>query len=503
MSKWFCAAETLLVFSLAWLFCWYQQFTTPWIAGYDGYYHIKYAWLLRERGIFQEFPWAQFSLWTDNFSDKEFLFHVLLIPFTFFPDLVTGVKHAAVVFAALFIVSFNLILRLHRVPLRYLWVVLLLVAGDVFLFRLHLPRPHLLSMTFMLWMVHATVRQRYTLLAILSFLYAQSYTAIHMPLVLGIIFCAGQLLMRERVSWRSLVVPLLAVLVSILISPFFPNNLVVFYVQNFELAWQQLFWDINLFQGSELKPMPTRYFLTYNLPLLLPFMGALYLAVLYPSRTSRESKHLLAMAAAFIVMTMVSKRFVEYSYPVGLLFCACYCRDRWPELSWRALWSRTKLKTAICTALIAATATISGVFSYRNMHRDLSRVKPSRYEKGAEFLQQNTPPDSTVFTCDWDDSPELFYFNHHNRYMIFMDPLFMYSWSPQVWHTWMSVANGRTAERTADVLFHHFKIYYGLCTSQFHGLRRIIAKDPNLHIIYEDRAVYVFKVTEPPSEDKQ
>ena len=498
MSRWFCAAETLVIFALAWVLFYYLQFTTPWISGYDGYYHIKYAQLLREQGIFQEFPWAQFSLWREHFADKEFLFHVLLIPFTFGADLATGAKHAAVVFAAFFIANFNLMLRLHRVPLRYLWLALLLVAGDVLLYRLCLPRPHLLSMSFMLWLVHATVRQRYVLLAGLSFFYAHSYTAIHMPLVLGIIFCVGQLLMREKLSWPSLVVPTVAVLVSSLVSPFFPHNLVVFYVQNLELAQQQLFWNINLFQGTELKPMSTRYFFTYNLPLLVPLGGALYLSVLHPSKVSRETKQLLAMAAAFIVMTMVSKRFVEYSYPIGLLFCACYCRDRWGKIDRRVL-SQAKLKTVVSALLIIVIAGASAAASYRNLHRDLSRAKPSRYAQAAEFLQQHTPADTTVFTCDWDDAPELFYFNHHNRYMIFMDPLFMYSWSPQVWHIWIRIANGHTAERTAKILFDDLKIQYGLCTSNFHKLRQVIADDPHLHIIYEDKGVYVFRVTAPAS----
>ena len=498
MSRWLWLIESLVVFGLAWALFYYLQFTTPWISGFDGYYHIKYAWLLREHGIFQEFPWAQFSLWRDHFSDKEFLFHVLLIPFTFFDQLDTGAKHAAVVLAALFVVNFNIILRLHRVPLRYLWVLLLLVAGDVFLYRLCLARPHLLSMIFMLWLVHATVRQRYVLLAALSFVYVHSYTAIHMPIVLGIIFCAGQWLMREKISWRSATVPSLAVGVSSLVSPFFPHNLVVFYVQNLELAWQQLFWKINFYQGTELKPMPSRYFLTYNLPLLLPFGGALYLAVLHPTKVSRETKHLLAMAAAFIVMMMISKRFVEYSYPIGLLFCACYCRDRWGDVNWRALWSEAKLKTVGCALLILAMASATGVASYRNLYRDLTSTRPSFYEKGAQFLQQHTTAGETVFTCDWDDAPELFYFNHHNHYMIFMDPLFMYSWSPQTWHMWMGIANGRLGDRTADILFNDFKIKYGLCTNNFYKFQELIEQDPHMHIIYEDEYVYIFQVKEPP-----
>ena len=56
------------------------QFQTPWIPGYDGYYHIKFAQLLPSIGFSGEFPWAEQSLWARSFADKEFLFHVLVSP---------------------------------------------------------------------------------------------------------------------------------------------------------------------------------------------------------------------------------------------------------------------------------------------------------------------------------------------------------------------------------------------------------------------------------------
>lgn len=498
-----CVVETLVVFSLAWPLFYFLQFQAPYINGYDGYYHIKYAWLLRQQGIIQEFPWAQFSLWRDHFADKEFLFHVLLIPFTWFDNLASGAKHATVFFASVFVANFNLLLRLHRIPLRYLWLLLLLIAGDVFLYRLHLPRPHLLSMTFMLWLVHATVRQRYILLAVLSAIYVHTYTALHMPIVLGIIFCAGQLLMREKINWKSLQVPVLAVLCSALVSPFFPRNLTTFYVQNLELVWQNVFLQLNLDQGSELKPLPMRYLLFHNLSLMLPLCGALYLQAIRPRQLSRESQHLLAFAAVFLMMTMISKRFIEYCYPIGLLFCACYYRDRWGTLSMPALLRQARLKSWLAVVTVVVLLGTNAVVSYSHLVRGLATLpKPSKYEQAAQFLQQNTAAGATVFTCDWDDSPELFYFNHHNYYVTFMDPLFMYSWSPHSWYAWKKISLGSAGKDTAGILFNNFKVEHGICTSDFTGLRKVIDNEPHLSIIYEDEHTYVFKVTAPPDRNK-
>ena len=60
-----------LVFAGAWAFLHSLQFRTPYILGYDGYYHIKFAWLLPSIGFTREFPWAAHSIWATQFADKE------------------------------------------------------------------------------------------------------------------------------------------------------------------------------------------------------------------------------------------------------------------------------------------------------------------------------------------------------------------------------------------------------------------------------------------------
>ena len=490
--------ETSLVLALTMLLFGWLQFLTPYLNGHDGYYHIKYSYLLARGELFQDFPWAQFSWWTDHFADKEFLFHVLLIPFTYlFDDLATAAKWATVILASGFVASFNLILAINKVTMRHLWLILLLGAADVFTYRLFLPRPHILSMILTLWIVDALINRRLLALAILCCFYTHSYTAIHMPIIMAITVIVGQWLMSDKVNWRLLVIVVGSVVGASLFSPFFPNNWLIFYVQNIEFAWQQIFLDVNLFQGSEIKPMSTRYLFLYGLPLLLVLAASWYLLLLKGQKNSNQARHLWAIFAVYFALTLMSKRFVEYSYPLGLMFCALFFKG----VNLRQQFGKVQL--AIILAFFIIVATVSGVASIGNLKRDLSRAQPSPYQEVANFFRTNTPPTTTLFTCDWDDAPELFYFNHHNRYLVFMEPLLMHSWSPEIWQDWFDIANGKLDDnQTIDLLVNKFKLSYGLCTKDFDKLRAILERHQRAEIIYRDDHAYGWRIVDSKEIDR-
>ena len=97
------------------------QFATSDLAGNDGYYHIKFAQVMREEGVRPPFPWLPLTILNPSaFYDHHFLYHVLLIPFTF-GDLRTGAKWASIVFPALAFCVGWLLLRGQHVPLAVLW----------------------------------------------------------------------------------------------------------------------------------------------------------------------------------------------------------------------------------------------------------------------------------------------------------------------------------------------------------------------------------------------
>src|SRR5881227_128781 len=72
---------------------------------FDGYYHIKWARLLWDNmraGHLRPpgFPWLPLTtLSPREYVDHHLLFHIILIPFTWFRDLQTGAKVAAFLFA--------------------------------------------------------------------------------------------------------------------------------------------------------------------------------------------------------------------------------------------------------------------------------------------------------------------------------------------------------------------------------------------------------------------
>src|SRR5213593_5253160 len=66
----------------------------------DSYYHLAVARAYAEHGLSYRPDWARYSIMHDGFGDKEFLFHVLLIPFARLGDPTTGAFMALAGFSA-------------------------------------------------------------------------------------------------------------------------------------------------------------------------------------------------------------------------------------------------------------------------------------------------------------------------------------------------------------------------------------------------------------------
>ncbi len=74
------------------------QNSTEHVVGTDPYYRAQVSML--RGGLFSKhFEWTQASLFKDHFADKEFLFHIFLMPFTALGEL-TGAKVATAFFSS-------------------------------------------------------------------------------------------------------------------------------------------------------------------------------------------------------------------------------------------------------------------------------------------------------------------------------------------------------------------------------------------------------------------
>ena len=332
------------------------------------------------------------------------------------------------------------------------------------------------------------LNKNYRLLAVACSLYIFSYTAIHMATILALVVCAAKWLQgEEKVDTKPLMIVVFLTVFFSLLSHFFPDNLILFYQQNIKFTMHRLFSDVNLFQGTELQPMFTTDFIYLQASLIVPLAIALYLSLCKPRPLSTQTKQLLVIVSVYFFFTLNSKRFVEYLLPLGLMFCAFYFRDYFKD--------KIPLKSKRAIIVFACCALLIGFNASRNfkiLYEIVPKSKPSFFRGSADYIKKNVPQDETLFTCDWDDAPELFFYNHNNKYMIFLEPFYFYVWRPDLWRLWNGVARGEFGEKTAEIIVSTFKLHYGVCTNDFGHFKALIEEDPNSHILYQDEFAYVF-----------
>jgi hypothetical protein len=486
--------RTLGVFAAAFAYLRWLQFQTPIIPGFDGYYHIKFAELLPSMGFAREFKWAAHSVWATHFADKEILFHIFLVPFTWFEDLAVGAKYATVLLGAVAVTTFYLILHLNRLRFPLVWTLLLTGSGGYFLYRLALPRPQLVSIILLLWSVHLILNRRRVALAVVTVIYSLSYTAFHLPLALALIAGAYLFLTEREVDWKTPLTILGAMALGMLVNPYFPNNVWLFWVQNFGVPWMAVGGKADLNLAVELGSLSTRVFLLSHLSIVVPYLLAIYLSLTRPRTVGTKTRILFLFSTFFLLMTFMIRRFMEYSVPITLLFLAAYYTEQLSRFDLRAVLREAGRRRRWVVAALAALAVALAGLQVRTWYHVMPNFGPgpATRQDAALYLKEHTDPDELVFTCDWDDAPELFYFNDRNRYPVMLDPNFMYYRDPELWREWYEVARGGYAGRTYDILARDYR--FGVCTWDFDELKRIVEKDPRMEVVHDDDWAWVFRI---------
>lgn len=487
------SASIALVFVCSLSVFYHYQSLSPFIPGTDGYYHIKFAYLMRTEGFLEVFRWASMSIWSETFYDKEFLYHVYLIPFTYFQDLAYGAKTGTAILAAISTTSFFAILRLNRIQFSSLWWLFLMCGGAYFLYRNNVPRPQVMSIILALWSIHFILNRKRIALFVLGVVYAFSYTAYFLPVVFSCIVSGYLFVLEDELDWKTPAVTVAAMLVGMLIHPYFPNNFTYLYLQNFYVLWMSAQSKVNLRMGNEFGPMTTRQLLGGNAAVCIAYISVFFLSLYRPQKVSKTVRSLFFLSLAVILLTFHTKRFTEYSIPITLMFCGFFFHHYFVDLDLKKYWAEERSITLGWIGAIALLLVSLGIGSYIGTSQQFKVTGP-RHKGAALFLKKHTQKDEVVFTCDWDDGPELLFFNHKSRYLVFLDPNFMYFWKPKLWVKWDKLAHGRFRTKTYNILKNDFKVRYGVCTREFWQLRNQINRDKRIRIVYQDKETYVFKL---------
>jgi len=198
-------------------------------------------------------------------------------------------------------------------------------------------------------------------------------------------------------------------------------------------------------------------------------------------------------AGAFLVLTLRSQRHVEYFVPLAVAAAASWISlIRIPNF-------RLNLKknyVAIIFVVMGAAAMLasSAAHGLARAKKDLAgSYNFTLYQKAAEYLKTNAAQNEIVVNADWDDMPPLFYWDDANRYIMGLDPTFMFSASAKRYWDYVNFTLGKSNDPVGVMA--ELDSRYVLADRVHDGLDRMLARSPRFTRVYEDKEseIYLLK----------
>jgi len=473
-----------------------MQSSTASLYGYDGYFHVRYAEVLRTEGVSRTFPWWQETFLRDRYADKDFLYHLLLIPFTF-GDLIAGGRAAAVVFgAAAMGIFFAAVARLGA-PWPVIWPFVLLSSSTAFLYRLGFTRPLVLAVALAVAGTAAILLGRKKWAFALAALYPHLHISYHL---LPCVAALHDLHEGKGGTWRERFAmtrwTLGGAVIGALLSPYVPNNLYLWWVQNVKvlsLAWAG---PAEMGLGNEIRPGGSDQLLKYNIGVFLVLAMAGYLLARARRRASPAALTLLVISGGFLGLSMLSRRFVEFWAPFTVLLAAVAARDFLAGRAFegeRAEW-RAGLRKALPAAGAAAAALTMAALLFVGATKARSIISEDdglKYADAGAWMAANVPAGETIFHLDWDDFPQLFFLDPQFRYLVGLDPTFMYVTDPHRWKLWRDVTHADVTE-IFDPIRSTFGCRWVFAIPEAEGFKELASRDPRFRRRYQDDHATVY-----------
>lgn len=431
------------------------QFSFSGFADPDSYYHIKFSEILSSQGwsAVSKLPWVEFSIWKNFPADLSLGYHYLFAAFLrFFHDPIFAAKiFGTLISFGVFAVFLIILLRLKiRHPL--FWLFLLFFGSSAFLYRLIIIRPVIFSIVFLLLgFLFAFEKRRWAL-----FLTAFFHSLIHASTVPFLIFVvAAVLFFQKEASFNKRAFLFFSCIggafLGLILRPDFPFILHQMFIQDWYVLFYQ--WQgLDLGQGKEIHNSGLNLFSSSFLILAI-FLLAIFVLInkkwiflrLKLNKGSIDFSRyapLLVISLTFLIFSVLSFRFIDYWTPFAVLFAALAAKPFFERFDARDFLRKNFKehgKTAVFAILfivLLVVKNITGAFS------SVKAIEPlEKFQAASYWLKENTPENSIVFHTDWDDFPKLFYYNDRNRYLVGLDPTFMYVYDKNLYWLWRNISD--------------------------------------------------------------
>jgi hypothetical protein len=434
----------------------------PKVVDLDGFYHMGHAAVYAAGSIFDTaLPWATQSIIGSRGADMWWGFHLLLMPFSLFPDVADGVRVAAFVLTLTFALGLSWILTRHGVSHGGLWAALFLVAVPNVLYQYLSVRPHVLTMLLALLLLSVLTRGRWWWAALL----ATAMTFLHLGffwMAPGIVCAYGLVRVALRLGGESDVpdqrVPLIPALSGVFFGTALGALLRPHPIQAAALANVQIVrlflekaTDQPVIHADELLPLAPLSLASTSWAFLALwlFAGAFVVARLARGslkETPPEERTLLltslTISLTFLALTLLAARRAQIQWVTfGFLVL---------PLTWSYL-GRVELRRGLRAALALLLVVHLGWAGHRHMlNVDLVAFPGNTLEEAADFLAANSEPGEIVFHARWDNFGPLFARDRTNLYISGMDPIFQLAKDPRLYWEYFYLSADINVEWSCD-----------------------------------------------------
>ncbi len=460
----------------------------------DSYLHIRMAEFLRLHGVVHAFPWARFTLFNEHFSDKDFLFHLMLVPFTYAHNIFAGGKLAAALLFAGLYAAYYLFLRAWGARSLIPLFLLAFFLCPLFVLNLLCTRPFAPILCFALLAIWLMIGRRAIAVAVLTLVYALTHLSAPYMLIF-LAFVEGARYLSERtVCRRNLWGVLAGTVLGMLVHPYFPDNLAVFW-QNGVMVPVYAMQGGVLELGGEFFPMNTRDALFRLAPAWAGFFGIMAFSIFSRQRPvlTLPTRVLFVFSLFYLVMGFVSQRSFNHGWLPFLLFFAAYLRD--VTVTAPLAGRRLLLVYGAGVLLLGGY----GVYVAREVRAAMGGFSAvnGHYETMGAFMRQQIPKGELIFTANWSDPQYFIGIDPDHYYFVTLDPVYMYSFDRTKYALYRDIAFGRCAD-PAQALWQGFGCRYGYIGKTYRaGLLDQVRCDPRFQILREDEYGLLFALRPP------
>ncbi len=424
----------------------------------DHFFHFRFAEMIRDNGfgVFKDFHWLYFSKISEGqyLIYYNFLFYVILIPFTYIQPLVLSIKLYGALFAAISFSSIYFFLLKIKEKNSFLWTILIFSLFNISgVFRFFLSRPYTFSPILLLLELYLLYKRKYGWVFATSFVYLFWHSAtFYMPLAIAGVYFLFENLYTGKYNWKNILYSGCGVALAVILVLFFSPGFGYFiYDGAFGIFKDVILGNkVNIAEGVELYPLESIDYIKTNIPLFILFVFAISFEIVNYIQEKKEKVNLSALgqrrilrgslffiSLVFFVGSLgISRRLGDYFIIFGAVYIV---------VALNQLIAYLTINNNIFRKILFSSLTVIIVYLFGTniffIYEKISTNEPYNSIEGtALWLKNNVPSKEIVFNTTWNFFPRLFYYNPNNYYIAGIEPKFLYDYSPELYWSWRNIS---------------------------------------------------------------